>query len=623
MHELMRLLVVACSICQLPELPALPPRVCELCEDIMALPGWQILRVYLLYACICIFSLLVLLQYTPLGWQGYSVLSARSSPTYADHYAGMRQQLADALSAEAAWPQHESGSLAATTLPHWQMQLPPMPAKNALISPPLNAARTLPPYKKPAELGTPAAQTYSLGSTFRMVTWSGSASFARLQNLLGSVALWEPSQRVVVYDIGLSQAQLIQLQCTDNVLVRPFDFDAVDAHIHAASFSSPATDAASSSHPAPPPPLSAVRNLEQGQFKALLLWDALQHASAVLLVEAHMELRQPLAGVQALLRRDGALMVGVRTPPSGGEGAVARKLGRQTMPATMRQLGVAHTALDRDLCAGDLIGVVRASPLYDALATTAAQCALRSRQCWAPTGASFDTHRFGQSVFSILLAKAGLKCPRNRSLRELDLARCPLRHDRFWAEERGGPVFCVRRATSTWYPGPYAGEQRLLPGCKPAVVAAQPQQWMYRVALDASLAPELAVRAAEAAGQLMLPAPSTAEAEAALTRCMEAHQRQRKFCAREVARLHASREARPPLLHRLWFYKEQARTLLLAGLRMPSSYLLCGALAYGLLRLLEGASWMHRHRHPLLASWTALAIITLLAVIVADRDMEA
>ncbi len=146
---------------------------------------------------------------------------------------------------------------------------------------------------------------------------------------------------------------------------------------------------------------------------------------------------------------------------------------------------------------------------------------------------------------------------------------------------------------------------------------------MYRVAVDAALAPGLTVRAAESATALMLPSPTMAQAEAALAKCMQRNKQQRKQCTREAASLHAAHEVRPPLLHRLWFYGESARTLLLAGLRMPSSYLLCGALAYALLRTREGAAWMHRHRHPLLASWTALATIVLLGVIAADRDMDA
>jgi len=618
----------------------------------LALPGWQILRVCVLYVSLCALSLLLLLHYTPLGWQGQSVTTARSSPAYAEHYASMAQQREEALAQVAAqWPQHESGSLAATLLPSWQMQLPPMPPAKAPIAPrsmppALSAAtrsgvrdsRSAPGTDPTAELDPPpSGPPYSLGSSIHLVTWSlgGSSSFASLWNLLGSVALWEPSLLVLVYDLGLTQRQLLQLQCAKNVIVRPFDFDAVDAHIHAGVHGRPSSSRShshsnsSDGDAAPllsPAPYSAVRRLAEGQFQALLLWDALQHASTVLLVDPSLELRQPLAGVLAALRRDGALLV--------GQGRGARMLVRQTLPATLRALGAAGGAgLGRaDLCSADLLGVVRASPLYDLLATPAAQCALRSPQCWAPRGASPDTHRFGQSVFSVLLARSGGTCSRNRALRELDLARCPLRHDRFWPEERGGPTFCVRRtgtgsggasifSSAVSFPGPYAspGSVPFWPGCVPSAVALRPEQWLYRVASDSALASGLAVRAPEPPEALALPLPSPAQAEAALAHCMQQHKRRRRSCAHHISSLHASREAQPSLLQRARFHSEQLRTLLLAGLRMPSSYLLCGLLAYALLRHLKGSPWMHRHRHPLLASWTALAIITILAVIAADR----
>ncbi len=53
-----------------------------------------------------------------------------------------------------------------------------------------------------------------------IVTGATASFFDRLTNMVGSVHVWEPQQKVVVYDLGFSQSQLAKMMCWRNVEVR-------------------------------------------------------------------------------------------------------------------------------------------------------------------------------------------------------------------------------------------------------------------------------------------------------------------------------------------------------------------------------------------------------------------
>ena len=77
----------------------------------------------------------------------------------------------------------------------------------------------------------------------------------------------EPTQKVLVYDLGFSQEQLASMLCWLNVDVRRFRYEDY------------------------PPHVLDVRNYA---FKALILAEALKEAPAVLWIDSGLELRAPM-----------------------------------------------------------------------------------------------------------------------------------------------------------------------------------------------------------------------------------------------------------------------------------------------------------------------------------------
>ena len=227
-----------------------PRRVCA--------QPWSALRalfLVLLYVLLCLALLIALLVYTPMDrLQG---LHQSQRDADGDAYAALMDVHAAALHAKEAplvdAATNPTRSVAAALLPAWQMQVPPPPPArlDEPVSPPLNAQGLIlprlavapepPPFAHTLPLDTAAVISgansvavatgssppfYPLGPSFVVVTYVSSLYFPRLLNLLGSIHTWEPTQRVVVYDLGCSQEQIVQMQCMDNIEVRPFNFSA-------------------------------------------------------------------------------------------------------------------------------------------------------------------------------------------------------------------------------------------------------------------------------------------------------------------------------------------------------------------------------------------------------------
>jgi len=281
-----------------------------------------------------------------------------------------------------------------------------------------------------------------LGDSFTVVSYASELYYPRVLNLLGSLHVWEPQQRIVVYDLGMSQSQLSAMQCMHNVDVRPFNFSAYPAH---------------------------VRNLFQYAFKPLLVYDALQHASAVMILDSGIEVRAPLRSIKQHLRQHGHFFA-----------SQPNKVWLKTHDDTFRALGVDVNAAEfpqqwRDVpfCAAAIFGFVRTHPsaAYERVVVRAAECALQGAGCLSPPGSGRSNHNFDQSVYSILMRVEGLQCRREMRFREMDMSRCPLRADYFKPEEDGGVVLCMRR----WHrPLPYPQHVRTNPRCT-AVMEATTQ----------------------------------------------------------------------------------------------------------------------------------------------------
>jgi hypothetical protein len=185
---------------------------------------------------------------------------------------------------------HPSRSLAAGAFMMWKQQFPNVP--NSTDGQTVGAGRTIlsPQLREQQKIGgtTVPTSTPQFGSHFCVVTYGDSSSFLAVENLIGSVHTWDHSVRIVVYDIGFTQEQIGWLQCVDNLEIRPFEFRDAPEH---------------------------VGRIAQYAYRPLMLYDALQHADAALMLEPSMELRQSLRPIVQLMEQNGYFISGAKDAP--------------------------------------------------------------------------------------------------------------------------------------------------------------------------------------------------------------------------------------------------------------------------------------------------------------------
>ena len=344
---------------------------------------------------------------------------------------------------------------------------------------------------------------------------------------------------------------------------------------------------------------SSVKNLFQYYFKPLLVYDALQHASSVLCLDSGIELRQSLRSIKAHLRQDGYFLAGQ-----------PNTIGKKSMAQSFQQLGVEQSQYNGiQFCAGGMFGFVRSAPAYQQIAEQAAQCAMKPL-CYSPPLAGRDNHNFDQSINSILVYKYGGSCSHERKYREMEMARCPIRANRFWPEEDGGVVLCIRR----WHkPKPYLLHMRSNPICTShmcgsgAAGKADESNWMYVVPADNGL--------------IQHTQGSHLSGRSPMAECLLRNSNVRANCTREIE-AHQSSIAKNALMQTLYSQIDYARALLVAGLRMPWSYALFGGLAYVISRRMYGASWVQKHRTALVAAWAGYWATIFIVVQLIDAKFD-
>eukprot|EP00727_Mastigamoeba_balamuthi_P013174 m51a1_g848 hypothetical protein (498) ;mRNA; r:782885-784778 len=224
----------------------------------------------------------------------------------------------------------------------------------------------------PALSGTPAPECRpraqpdprSAAVPLTVVTAASEMFFGRLENLVGSVHLWEPALEVAVYDLGLTaeQADLARSWCRVSVV----------------GFADR---------------LPGASGLRTFAWKALVLQDAAQRFGKVFYMDSGIELRRPIDFVKRRIDTDGYFCVGMGDSLTWG--------GRPAQAAFFNESMA--TFLGKPMIAGGIHGVARWSSAYEGLVVPAARCALDS-QCITPPAVEGETRSFGkdQPLFSML-----------------------------------------------------------------------------------------------------------------------------------------------------------------------------------------------------------------------------
>jgi len=234
---------------------------------------------------------------------------------------------------------------------------------------------------------------------------SGDRYFARLQNFIGSLHVWEPALScILVHDLGMSAVQVANVSQWRNVRVLPVNFDGWPGH---------------------------VRVLWKFAWKPLVMWNTLEAMERgdygpdrryMVYLDAGEELRAPLDLVLSLLYAQGYFYV----VQDGRQTSLkcCGRIGELTRPETIDALRVSDSRMMRNLeegvmCAGGIQGYRVGHPLaHQHILRRVCNCAL-SEACIAPASATRANHRFDQSAFSIIIHQerfTGAVCERDPRL---------------------------------------------------------------------------------------------------------------------------------------------------------------------------------------------------------------
>jgi len=340
----------------------------------------------------------------------------------------------------------------------------------------------------PASLSSPPLPSsspplYSLGPSFRIVSYASSSSFFRLRNWIGSLHSWQnaASIGILVYDIGMKQDQLMELACMKGVQARKIDWNRIQQTDQQSATTStpPSAPAHSTSPSASSIPSSLSPHLyyyPYGAFRLLILFDALQSHSSVLMVEPGMELRVPVEELTRIfhsMQRQGYFFL---NDDDSDEADDEHDAQQRHMAETFFQLGMSY---NRRLptVSSVLIGIVRASPAYEKVVLPASRCALKA-ECFAPVGSHWGRHSFHRTVMSILVHKYGLNVTKDEGrIIGRDVAEIPLQYNRVYRHHVessqntpssiSSPLFFAR---GTMLPQPYTSFIRYLPSCSMGLI---------------------------------------------------------------------------------------------------------------------------------------------------------
>jgi len=231
-----------------------------------------------------------------------------------------------------------------------------------------------------------------------IVTACSKIVFERLRNLVGSIHFWEPRLKVIVFDLGLSGKQLVEVSSWRNVELRRFQFEIYPPHVRISS---------------------------NYAWKVLLIAEAAQEFPAFLYLDSGMEIRQDLTVVKAYMSRHGFI-----TGHQGGstllEKTLIETITRLTTLNPELFAGEVKLRLDNaSFCSAMVQGYLRESTAARVLIPTMYQCAI-DPNCIAPIGAGRDNHNFDQSILSILVVLLDLPIFKDHRLVMGDLSVVPL-----------------------------------------------------------------------------------------------------------------------------------------------------------------------------------------------------
>ncbi|HWC60493.1 MAG TPA: DUF1647 domain-containing protein [Verrucomicrobiae bacterium] len=226
-----------------------------------------------------------------------------------------------------------------------------------------------------------------MNSTLTIVTGASSNHFLPLQSLLWTISKFEPTARVVVYDLGLTSDEHAELAKSSasvtNWELRTFDFSKYPPHF------SMAENAGRMAFRPTVLCQIAHESLIGTQASSPSVTDS-SHSSLLLWLDAGCQLREPLEAVKATIQS-----AGVYCPCAPGTIATCLH------PASPASLSVTANLLLLPIRDAGICGFNLRHPGAMALLDRWASIAL-DKTCTAPDGSTRHTHR-QDAVFAVLL----------------------------------------------------------------------------------------------------------------------------------------------------------------------------------------------------------------------------
>ena len=222
---------------------------------------------------------------------------------------------------------------------------------------------------------------------------------------------------------------------------------------------------------------------------------------------------------------------------------------------------------------------------------------------------------------SPLLTQYGMQCTQDRKYREMEMARCLIRGDRYLPESTGGIVLCIRR----WHnPKPYISSLRRNERCVNFMCQPEYQPWNDGGGQTGRTMNDLEenwIYVVTDNGSIEHTQGSHLAGGNPMAECLMKYNNFRGNCTKEIAAHEAGMHAKVTAMA-IASQLDSIRALLFAGLRMPATYFLF-ALLWGLvLRRKYGLAWMTQNRWPIVLGWAALWAVLLWVIQVIDAKFD-
>jgi Protein of unknown function (DUF1647) len=232
-------------------------------------------------------------------------------------------------------------------------------------------AAPVPILAEPKSCHTPTTSYDKQPKDMVIVTGSNNAYYPALQNFAASLKFWAPHRKLVVYNLGMTELQLKNVQKWTNV--------------HALHWEP--------GIPANLPP--HVNNLKNYAWKSIIINETVHEYKSIFWLDAGATFTGPIDSIEEIIHRNGIFLV-------RGQDEDMKRLSH---PGTYQALGYDKDTFRKGLnsphYAGGIQGHVYPSRFIDSLVIPNAQCAL-DPDCIAPPGSSLGNHRYDQTSLSIL-----------------------------------------------------------------------------------------------------------------------------------------------------------------------------------------------------------------------------